>query len=189
VDWATQALGTTLFPFLTYPRILGRKYSLFLKLLVPISLTSSPYILEQIVKDLLSSIINQENKITNSPISVDLAGTVTSIGTSITRFQPGDRVLAFSTSSNPTAGTFQHFVPAQENTTSPIPPSLNFSDACVLPACLSVAAVGLFDKSYLGLQLPEREPKAAGKTVLVWGASTSVGCNAVQLAIAAGYEV
>lgn len=27
------------------------------------------------------------------------------------------------------------------------------------------------------------------KTLLVWGGTTSIGCNAIQLAIAAGYEV
>lgn len=32
-------------------------------------------------------------------------------------------------------------------------------------------------------------PKPTGKTLLVWGGSTSVGSNAIQLAVAAGYEV
>ena len=32
-------------------------------------------------------------------------------------------------------------------------------------------------------------PRPTGKTVLIWGGSTSVGCNAIQLAVAAGYEV
>ena len=32
-------------------------------------------------------------------------------------------------------------------------------------------------------------PRPTGQTVLVWGGSTSVGSNAIQLAIAAGYEV
>ena len=31
--------------------------------------------------------------------------------------------------------------------------------------------------------------KPTGKTVLIWGGSTSVGSNAIQLAVAAGYEV
>ena len=32
-------------------------------------------------------------------------------------------------------------------------------------------------------------PKPTGKTLLVWGGSTSVGSNTIQLAVAAGYEV
>ena len=40
------------------------------------------------------------------------------------------------------------------------------------------------------LQLPTiPHQKPTGKTVLIWGGATSVGCNAIQLAIAAGYEV
>jgi hypothetical protein len=37
--------------------------------------------------------------------------------------------------------------------------------------------------------LPAAHPAPTGKTVLVWGGSTSVGTQAIQLAVAAGYEV
>ena len=40
-----------------------------------------------------------------------------------------------------------------------------------------------------GLDLPTSDPTDKDGTVLVWGGSTSVGCNAVQLAKAAGYRV
>ena len=54
----------------------------------------------------------------------------------------------------------------------------------------STAACGLFQKDQLGLQLPTvPAAKPTGKTVLIWGGSTSVGSNAIQLAVAAGYEV
>ncbi len=121
---------------------------------------------------------------------MDLSGTVVQVGSSVTRFKPGDRVLAhpdqLSTSS---AGAFQLFVVATEALTSLIPDTISFEEACVLPASLSVAAVGLFHKEYLALQYPSLSPEPNGKMLLVWGASTSVGCNAVQLGVAAGYEV
>ncbi|RYG58662.1 Zn-dependent oxidoreductase, partial [bacterium] len=41
----------------------------------------------------------------------------------------------------------------------------------------------------LGLQHPALDAKPTGQTLLVWGGSTSVGSNAIQLAVAAGYEV
>ena len=41
----------------------------------------------------------------------------------------------------------------------------------------------------LGLDLPGSTTADKGQTVLVWGGSTSVGCNAIQLAKAAGYRV
>lgn len=87
------------------------------------------------------------------------------------------------------AGAFQLFVVAQENMASHIPDSVKFEDACVLPACLSVAAVGSFQKDYLGLRYPSVPPKPTGEILVVWGGSTSVGSNAIQLAVAAGYEV
>ena len=54
---------------------------------------------------------------------------------------------------------------------------------------LSTAACGLFQKDHLNLQYPTNPPKPTGKTILIWGGSTSVGTNAIQLAVAAGYSV
>jgi len=59
----------------------------------------------------------------------------------------------------------------------------------VLPLGLSTAACGLFQRDLLGLRLPTCHPQPTGQTVLVWGGSTSVGSNAIQLAAAAGYDV
>jgi NADPH:quinone reductase-like Zn-dependent oxidoreductase len=72
---------------------------------------------------------------------------------------------------------------------SPIPDFLSFESAAVLPLGLSTAACGLFQKDYLALQHPSADAKPTGKTLLIWGGATSVGCNAIQLAVAAGYEV
>ena len=43
-------------------------------------------------------------------------------------------------------------------------------------------------KQYLELQYPSVTPKPTGKTLIVWEGATSVGSNAIQLGIAAGYE-
>ena len=57
-------------------------------------------------------------------------------------------------------------------------------------SCQSTAACGLFQKDQLALQHPKVPYSAlTGKTLLIWGGSTSVGSNAIQLAVAAGYEV
>ena len=73
--------------------------------------------------------------------------------------------------------------------TSPIPDTLSYEEACVLPLAVSTAACGLFQKDQLGLRHPTATPERTGETVLVWGGSTSVGSNAIQLAVAAGYDV
>ena len=59
----------------------------------------------------------------------------------------------------------------------------------MIPLGLSTAACGLFQKDYLALQYPTVSPKATGKTVIIWSGASSVGSNAIQLAVAVGYEV
>lgn len=115
----------------------------------------------------------------------DVAGEVVEVGSSIKSFKPGDRVLMLATN-----GGFQKFAVGPANLTSAIPDSLAYEKACVLPLGLSTAAYGLYMKDFLNLQHPTCPPQAKmGKTLVIWGASTSVGCNAVQLAVASGYEV
>ena len=124
----------------------------------------------------------------------DLAGEVVEVGKGATRFQVGDRVVGNAVSMDPRSaksseGAFQEYTVVRTNMVSPIPNSMTYENACVLPLCLSTAACGLFMKDYLALSYPTVSPKPNGKTILVWGGSTSVGCNAIQLAVAAGYEV
>ncbi len=122
----------------------------------------------------------------------DVSGEVVEVGSSIKDFKPGDRVLALATGLKEGAlcRGFQELVVVLGNVTSAIPDSLAYENACVLPLGLSTAASGLYMKEYLNLQYPTCPPQAkTGKTLVIWGASTSVGCNAVQLAVASGYEV
>ena len=85
---------------------------------------------------------------------------------------------------------FQEYTVLLEDMTAQIPDRVSFESAAVLPLGVSTAVAGLFQGNQLGLQLPAAPArKATGKTVLVWGGSTSVGSNAIQLAVAAGYEV
>lgn len=66
---------------------------------------------------------------------------------------------------------------------------MSFEQAAVLPLGLSTAASGMFEKGYLALEHPSLDPNPTGKTLVVWGGSTSVGSNAIQLGVSAGYEV
>ena len=147
VDWALQAMGEALFPWIVYPCILGE----------------------------------------------DVAGEVVEVGSAVSRFKPGDRVLGHgvgSTSGVSASGsTFQAYTVLLAHMASPIPSTLSYESAAVLPLCLSTAACGLFQEDYLALQHPSVPPKLTGKALLVWGGGTSVGSNGIQLATAAGYEV
>ncbi len=127
-------------------------------------------------------------------LGYDLAGEVVEVGARVTRFAVGDRVLGLALGAEkdhktPAEGAFQLYTSVAENVATPIPDDLSFTQAAVLPLGLSTAACGLFQTKQMGLTLPTAAPVSAGETVLVWGGSTSVGANAIQLAVAAGYDV
>ncbi len=124
----------------------------------------------------------------------DVAGEVVEVGNAVTRFNVGDRVLGHAVGTdksrnNAAEGAFQTYTVVLVHMAAPIPDTLSFEHAAVLPLAVSTAACGLFQKDYLALQYPSATPHPTGETLLVWGGSTSVGSNAIQLAVAAGYEV
>lgn len=126
----------------------------------------------------------------------DVAGEVVETGSSIKRFRKGDRVFSIAMGfdrrgKRPQEGAFQEYMIARDHLTAKMPLETRYADACVVPLGASTAACGLFEKEQLALERPKLgdEKTKTGKTVLIWGASTSVGNNAVQLAVAAGYEV
>ncbi len=124
----------------------------------------------------------------------DLAGEVVEVGNTVTRFKVGDRVLghAVGTDKNPNTSAesaFQEYTVLLAHMAAPIPSTMSYESAAVLPLALSTAACGLFQKDHLALHYPSASPQSTGQTLLIWGGSTSVGSNAIQLAVAAGYEV
>ncbi|WPF83695.1 zinc-binding dehydrogenase [Sanguibacter sp. 4.1] len=145
----------------------------------------------------------------------DVAGVVVGVGEGVHRFVVGDRVVGYATGlekgrDHVSGGGFQHLVAVDEALAAPIPDEVAFEDAAVLPLALSTAAAALFEQSQLGLDhtrlghtrlghsmpdhaAPEQETVAGSsrddEIVVVWGGTTSVGSNAIQLARAAGYRV
>jgi NADPH:quinone reductase-like Zn-dependent oxidoreductase len=102
----------------------------------------------------------------------EAAGIVDELGDGVTGVAVGDRVFGFSAVSE-----------AQAELTvlscyAPIPPSLGFAEAAALPAAIETAARAL---DQLGVE--------SGDTVLINGASGSVGSAAVQLAVVRGARV
>ncbi|PWY70282.1 oxidoreductase [Aspergillus heteromorphus CBS 117.55] len=125
----------------------------------------------------------------------DVAGEVVDIGAGsrASQFKLGDRVVGLTGGlkiSRSAEGAFQNYVVLKAHMTAPIPASLSYEEAAGIPLGISTAACGLFQKDYLALQHPTT-PRAAstGQTLLIWSGSSCVGSNAIQLAVAAGYEV
>ncbi|GAA2533644.1 zinc-binding alcohol dehydrogenase family protein [Winogradskya humida] len=124
----------------------------------------------------------------------DVAGEVVEVGKAVTRFRAGDRVLGHAVGTDKDTNTgaeggFQQYTVVLERLAAPIPETMSYEDAAVLPLGVSTAACALFQTDQLGLRHPSARATPTGATVLVWGGSTSVGSNAVQLATAAGYDV
>ena len=107
----------------------------------------------------------------------DVAGEVVEVGTAVSRFRVGDRVLGHAVGAdkkrNSSAeGAFQDYTVLLAHMASPIPDSMAYENAAVLPLTLSTAACGLFQKDQLALQHPSAHPEPTGKTLIVWGGST-----------------
>ena len=124
----------------------------------------------------------------------DVAGDVVEVGEAVTRFKTGDRVLGLAGGidkgrNRAAEGAFQTYVVLLEHMMTPMPSGLGYEQASVLPLGLSTAACALFQQDFLALAPPRMQPPRRDETVIVWGGSTSVGLNAIQLAVAAGYDV
>lgn len=122
----------------------------------------------------------------------DVAGDVVAVGPGVTRFKVGDRVVGHAVgmaTKRIQDNAFQAYTILQVNMASELPDAIEYEQAAVLPLGLSTAACGLFQSEFLNLQLPTEPRGFTGKALLIWGGAGSVGSNAIQLGVAAGYEV
>lgn len=90
---------------------------------------------------------------------------------------------------NQAEAAFQLYTSVPQNLVIQIPDKLGFDDAAVLPLSVAAAAGGLYEEKGLSLPLPSHKPAQTGKTLLIWGGSSSVGGSAIQLARASGLKV
>lgn len=124
-------------------------------------------------------------------LGCDAAGIAEEVGPGVNDFKPGDRVIG---TTSPHTGDAYKYAGFQEYTVlrlpqiSKIPDGVGFTDAVVLPLGIVASSLSLFEATTLGLDMPPGKG-GEGKTLLIWGASSSLGCCGVQLAVAAGYEV
>jgi len=124
----------------------------------------------------------------------DLAGEVVAVGSDVTHVQIGDRVLAMAAGAakprnRASEGAFQAYTIVLPQLTTIIPEHISFVDAAVVPLGLTTAACGLFQSNALALKRPSIPAEPLDQWVIIAGGATSVGSNAIQLAVAAGYIV
>ncbi|KZZ86186.1 quinone oxidoreductase family protein [Bacillus sp. SJS] len=98
---------------------------------------------------------------------LDLAGTVVGTGEGVTKFHPGQRVIAF-----PSSGSYAEFAVADEQLTFAIPESMDWSTAAGFPVVSFTSYQLLADVGRL----------QAGETVLIHAAAGGIGTTAIKLA-------
>ena len=103
----------------------------------------------------------------------DVAGEVEAVGTSVTRFRPGDAVFGWCT------GAFAEYASVSDDALEPMPANLTFEQAAAAPLAGFVALQALRDKGKV----------RAGQKILVNGASGGIGTFAVQIAKSFGADV
>ncbi|KAM0326684.1 hypothetical protein ACHAQA_006554 [Verticillium albo-atrum] len=133
----------------------------------------------------------------------DVAGEVHQVGPDVSRFKPGDRVIAHTinlVTGKPRDAAFAHYCVAPATKVALLPASISFESGAVLPLALEAAVCGLtlqtpgvampgVSTPALGLPVPKLEPAPIGKSILVYGGSSSVGLLTIQIAVAIGLEV
>jgi NADPH:quinone reductase-like Zn-dependent oxidoreductase len=130
--------------------------------------------------------------ITQYPIVLgsDGCGVVTTVGSSVTKFKVGDRVTGFAAfiySRNPDHGAWQTYTVLREIATTKIPDSMSFEEGTTFPMAFATSAIALYGN--LNLPRPEESVQHQARGLLVWGAASSVGTAAVQLARNSGFKV
>ncbi|KAL2061927.1 hypothetical protein VTL71DRAFT_7305 [Oculimacula yallundae] len=118
----------------------------------------------------------------------DVCGVIAVKGSSVTKFEVGDRgfagVIYLQDNDH---GAFQTFTILKSIATTKIPDSMSFEDGSVFPMAVATSGMALFVD--LGIALPTSSDSAPMSGLLVWGAGSSVGTTAVQIAKKLGFKV
>jgi NADPH:quinone reductase-like Zn-dependent oxidoreductase len=147
----------------------------------------APKVNEVLIKIFATTVVKEDPDMRRSPgfngflkprhpiLGQELAGEIESIGSAVTRFKPGDQVFGFDM-----FGAYAEYKCMPENGALTIKPvNMSYEEAASVPNGALTALPFLRDRG--GIQ--------SGQSVLIYGASGSVGAAAVQLAKYYGAEV
>lgn len=129
---------------------------------------------------------------TNSTVGCDFSGTITQIGSAVTKpFKVGQRVAGFShgvKAGDDESGAFGESAKAVGDILARVPDDVSDADASTLGVGVTTVGQALYQS--LGLPMPDKPSTASPKIqVLVYGGSTSTGQFAIQWAKLSGLDV
>lgn len=102
---------------------------------------------------------------------LEVAGTVSEVGSDVDWWQAGDRVCALAN-----GGGYAEYVNVPAGQCLPVPAGWSFTEAAGLPETFFTVWTNVFDRGRL----------QAGETFLVHGGSSGIGVSAIQMAVAMG---
>lgn len=105
------------------------------------------------------------------------AGTLTKIGTQVTGFKPGDRVI-FTTILQPRGGSWAEYAATHHSNLIPLPDTLTFAQGAAVPIAGKTA-----------LECMRSINLGAGDRLFIAGASGAIGTLVIQMASARGIQV
>ena len=112
-------------------------------------------------------------------LGMDCSGIVESVGSAVTAFSPGDRIISLSGMGQGYQGTYAEFCCAPAVRTFPLPSRCSMAEGATIPIAAACAANAILVVA----------PVAAGQQVLVNGGAGSVGSFAIQLLKLLGVRV
>ncbi len=142
---------------------------------------------EVLIKIYATSVVKEDPDMRRSPgfnglrkprnpiLGQELAGQIEAVGKNVTRFRPGDQVFGFGM-----FGAYAEYkCMGEDDALAPKPANLSYAEAASIPNGALTALPFLRDQGQI----------KCGQTVLIYGASGSVGSAAVQLARHYGAQV
>jgi putative PIG3 family NAD(P)H quinone oxidoreductase len=111
--------------------------------------------------------------ITDIP-GLEVAGTIEAVGSSVTSWQPGDRVCALVS-----GGGYAEFCAVPAPQCLPAPRGMDVTHAAAIPETTFTVWTNVFERGAL----------RKGETILIHGGSSGIGTTAIQLAHALGAHV
>ena len=122
-------------------------------------------------------------------LGCDVAGEVVSVGNGVMHFIPGDRVIGVAGLgyfNNIDRGGWQTYTILLEINSTKLPPSMSFEEGAVFPLGMGTAAVAIFNE----LAVPRDPlPEKSNEALIIWGAASSVGVSAVQIARVLNWKI